>query len=532
MSEGGSEGNHPANGLLPKQEPGRGGRTRQRRGCLTCRYRKKKCHQEYPVCNHCSRLNLVCRWEGPRDLQPCAPRSRKIRKPEGSDSIQYPGLGHLGIYDPLACGSAISNGARGSPDDIVGSRRMMLRYYTATLVFMLTNNVHNNCFLSGKPPPRAVLLPMAFESPALMYALAASSSAHLALRDDDFKVAALQHSGLALAELKASMSRGALAREMRLAATLVLCSMESISCGTDNWVHHLSGAAACLEDDEGDQGRRQPPLGDRRPPAAAAEDPKTTLLRCYEGRWLLRNFAYHDIITSVSLDRRPTIGGDYWASGSGDVADPYFGLAARVIYLIGEVSVLNADLAAANPQQPHDDLAAAPRSADTPPAADFSDKARSIEAQLLDWECPAGPGDPSLVSLAEAYRHAALIHLYRVLGRHVPHHSGPLRWKTRRSVDAVCAASDSIPEGCYAETSMIFPLFMAGGEAETARHVEVVRAGLRSLNSRRRFRNADACVDVLDEVWRLAAAGTRKRDSAKVDWLDVTRSRNWKLALF
>ncbi|KAK2038930.1 hypothetical protein LZ31DRAFT_559242 [Colletotrichum somersetense] len=224
---------------------------------------------------------------------------------------------------------------------------------------------------------------MAFESPALMYALAASSSAHLALQDDDFRVAALQHSGLALAELKASMSRGTLTREMRLAATLVLCSMESISCGTDNWVHHLSGAAACLEEDNGHEGRR----------------------------------------------------------------------------------------------------------------------------------------------------HAALIHLYRVLRRHVPYHSGPLRQKTRKSVDAICAASDSIPKGCYAETSMIFPLFMAGGEAETAQHVEVIRGGLCSLNSRRRFRNADACVDVLDEVWRLAAAGVRKRDSAKVDWLDVTRSRNWKLAL-
>ncbi|EFQ30777.1 uncharacterized protein GLRG_05921 [Colletotrichum graminicola M1.001] len=359
---------------------------------------------------------------------------------------------------------------------------------------------------------------MAFESPALMYALAASSSAHLALRDEDFQVAALQHNGLALAELKASMSRGTLTREMRLAATLVLCSMESISCGTDNWVHHLSGAAACLEDHKRDKDRQT--LGGCQP--RAEEDPKSTLLRCYEGRWLLRNFAYHDIIASVSLDRRPMIGTDYWASGSGDVADPYFGLAARVIYLIGEISVLNADFAAAAPCPP----------AGTSPAADFSGRARSIETQLLNWECPAGPGDPSLVSLAEAYRHGALIHLYRVLRRHIPYHSDPLRQKTRKSVDAICAASSSMPRGCYAETSMIFPLFMAGGEAETTGHIEVIREGLCSLNSHRRFRNADACVDVLDEVWRLAAAGTRKQNSEKVDWLDITKSRNWKLALF
>ncbi|KAK1988633.1 fungal-specific transcription factor domain-containing protein [Colletotrichum cereale] len=394
----------------------------------------------------------------------------------------------------------------------------MLRYYTATLVFMLTNNVQNNCFLS-------VLLPMAFESPALMYALAASSSAHLALQDEDFQVTALRHSGLALAELKSSMSKGTLTREMRLAATLVLCSMEFISCGTDNCVHHLSGAAACLEH-ERDEG--QQPLEGRQAPA---EDPKSTLLRCYEGRWLLRNFAYHDIIMSVSLDRRPMIGGDYWVSDSSDVADPYFGLAARIIYLIGEVSVLNGDFAAAATPQSLND-ASVPCSVNTSSAADFSNRARGIETQLLDWSCPARPGDASLVSLAEAYRHGALIHLYRVLRRYIPYHSGSLRQKTRKSVDAICAASEAMPKGCYAETSMIFPLFMAGGEAETTQHVEVVREGLCSLNSHRRFRNVDACIDVLDEVWRLAAAGTRGSNSAKVDWLDVTKSRNWKLALF
>ncbi|KAK1966589.1 hypothetical protein LY78DRAFT_578040 [Colletotrichum sublineola] len=517
MFEGDSESNHSANGLS-KLGPGRGGRTRQRRGCLTCRYRRKKCHQEYPICSHCSRLNLVCRWEGPRDLQPDAPKSRKIRKPGSSNSIQSPGLGQLGIYDSLVCGAVISTEAHGSSGDIVSSRRAMLRYYTATLVFMLTNNVQNNCFLS-------VLLPMAFESPALMYALAASSSAHLALQNKDFQVTALQHSGLALTELKSSMSQGTLTREMRLAATLVLCSMESISCGTDNWVHHLSGAAACLEDKrDGDQ---QASGGCQAP----AEDPKSTLLRCHEGRWLLRNFAYHDIIMSVSLDRRPMIGGDYWVSNySNDVADPYFGLAARVIYLIGEISALNADFAAATPQWLSD--ASAPYSINTYSSAVFSDRARCIETQLLEWDCPAGPGDASLISLAEAYRHGALIHLYRVLRRYIPYHSDSLRQKTRRSVDAICAASNSIPKGCYAETSMIFPLFMAGGEAETTEHIEIVREGLCSLNSHRKFRNVDACLDVLDEVWRLAAAGTRKQNSAKVDWLDITKSRDWKLAPF
>lgn len=36
--------------------------------------------------------------------------------------------------------------------DIASSRRAMLRYYTVTFAFLLTTNLENNCFLSGKNP--------------------------------------------------------------------------------------------------------------------------------------------------------------------------------------------------------------------------------------------------------------------------------------------------------------------------------------------------------------------------------------------
>lgn len=35
--------------------------------------------------------------------------------------------------------------------DMVASRRAMLRYYTSSFAFMLTTNLENNCFLSGRP---------------------------------------------------------------------------------------------------------------------------------------------------------------------------------------------------------------------------------------------------------------------------------------------------------------------------------------------------------------------------------------------
>ncbi|KAG7901814.1 hypothetical protein KL935_001774 [Ogataea polymorpha] len=38
---------------------------RSRRGCLTCRQRKKKCCETRPTCSECSRLMIRCRWPVP-----------------------------------------------------------------------------------------------------------------------------------------------------------------------------------------------------------------------------------------------------------------------------------------------------------------------------------------------------------------------------------------------------------------------------------------------------------------------------------
>lgn len=54
---------------------------------------------------------------------------------------------------PLLCASGRTSAMHA---DIVSSRRAMLRYYTVTFAFLLSTNLENNCFLSGRslfPPP-------------------------------------------------------------------------------------------------------------------------------------------------------------------------------------------------------------------------------------------------------------------------------------------------------------------------------------------------------------------------------------------
>jgi|SRR6478752_3116249 len=113
--------------------------------------RKKKCDQLYPICSHCLRLNLVCKREPPRSVLPSpgaatggseVTETRVVRTPSIDQQIKEV----TQLCQPL--GLSLEPGDANSKN-LVGSRRVMLRYYTVTLAFLLTTNLENNCFLSG-----------------------------------------------------------------------------------------------------------------------------------------------------------------------------------------------------------------------------------------------------------------------------------------------------------------------------------------------------------------------------------------------
>ncbi|KAF6836756.1 hypothetical protein CPLU01_03550 [Colletotrichum plurivorum] len=455
----------------------RGGYTRQRRGCLTCRQRKKRCDQGFPICGHCSRLNFVCKREEPRDMK-AAP----------STAMGIPGGTRVPDSSPCP-----------SPEKEIVRIAQLCRPLDSPFSSMCDKMgpadivAKNNCFLS-------------------------------ALRSKEFEEVALQHRGIALAQLKASMAVSELSPEMCLAVTMVLCSMESISDPTDAWYYHLAGAAATL-------------LGNDAP-LFSSKGTQVVGLPSSEGKWLLRNFAYHDVLMSVSLDCRPFLVGDYWVSDDNSVADPYFGFASRILFLISETSVLNADFAGVSQSSASQDMvikdvAARPDSDGQGGGISdsrFSERARAIESDTLQWTCPSASDSP-LGQLGETYRHAALIHLYRTILRHVPDYSEVLKSKIQTSVLAICDLTSRMPEGCLAECTLVFPLFMAGGEAHETCQTEKIRGKLDVISKWRRFRNIEACLSVLEEVWRLRALGSRSGGHGRVDWLDVVKRRGWKLAL-
>lgn len=532
----------PRSRALAPTKKAKGGFTRQRRGCLTCRQRKKKCDQRFPVCGHCSRLNFVCKREEPRELQPSRPSTSwggdgtAFGRISGAGRGYGPTMARQGleqdgqtsellrlatISDPLD----LVNPDQGKSRDLSSSRRAMMRYYTTTLAVMLSATAENNCFLSGRLlPPRSpwasscklssadlvsqVLLPMAFDCPTLLDAMAAWSSAHLAIRNPGFHDISLQHRGRVLANLGASLKDNQLSGEMCLAVAMALCSMETISEATNSsWAHHLAGAGAAIQSHD---------LS-----VDISGKPSTAhWLRSFEGKWLVRNFAYHDILMSVSLDRRPLLTGDYWMSDDDAQADPYFAFASRIMFLISEISVLNADcrdcsLAQGGGGKRFDAL---------------QTTVRVIAKDLQDWSCPPSvPLDAPLALLSETYRSAGLIYLNRVLRKYFPRQAQDVMPEGAQvHVASICNIAQKVPDGSLAECSLLFPLFIAGGEAEDASHIRAIGNRLWTMNKWRRFRNVDACRDVLDEVWRRRSEdGTARR----VDWRDVINQRGWQLAL-
>jgi hypothetical protein len=369
---------------------------------------------------------------------------------------------------------------------------------------------------------------MAFDCPTLLDAMAAWSSAHLALRDSSFHDTSLRHRGRVLANLSAALQDGSLSGEMCLAVAMAMCSMETISDATSSsWAHHLSGAAAALQP----RSSGMQVASSRSSASVLSED----WLKTVEGKWLVRNFAYHDILMSVSLDRRPLITGDYWMSADDAMADPYFAFASKIMLLTSEISVLNADCAEYRASLGESSPEHGASADALPMDANYGtlvQRAHTIATELREWKCPAASADTPLALLSETYRSAGLIYLDRVVRKYFPQHANAVLpegiWVY---VESVCDVAQKVPEGSLAECSLLFPLFIAGGEAEDAAHIEHIRDRLYTMNKWRRFRNVDACREVLEDVWAQREEWRRGARTTKVDWRDVIQQRGWQLAL-
>lgn len=248
-----------------------------------------------------------------------------------------------------------------------------------------------------------------------------------------------------------------------------------------------------------------------------------------EGHWLLRNYAYHDAMMSITLNRRPLLPyASYDMTEDSEQVDSYVGFAFTAIKSIMEISNLRADMAESMEERHAGKVHH--EGEPTSPSISFSQRAFCIEKQLNDWRYPK-TDDAPLASLAETYRSATLIHLYRSIRQHLPQFSTALSERIENQVSRICDEIRQMPPGCLPECTLLFPLFLAGGEAEAEAQISTIRERMVEIYENRNFENFRSALIVLEELWRLRAKGSSAEGSRKVDWSDVLHRRGWTLAI-
>lgn len=355
---------------------------------------------------------------------------------------------------------------------------------------------------------------MAMESQTLFDSVVALASGNLSNFDPTYQVAAMEARSQALRGLSVDIAKPFVAihnYETALASCLLLSASEAILGLRTGWSEHLMGAqSVILSARLRDQGQ------DLHGPEAFRGST--------EGEWLLRNFAYHDILGSVTSGRPSLIPGDY-LEGLSDTVDSYLGVHSQLLVYISQISTLDA----AGDKSALDES----RSEREEPAEQAM-TCFQIEQNLRSWHPKSS--DAVLEATAYAYKSAALIYLYQRMRQTYP--SGSEQQELSIDGSSIKEVSDEvrlvldniakIPEDAHPDGVLLFPLFMAGGEATESTDMGIIRSRLRSIDKIRGFRNVLRACEVLEEVWRTRTARTKGNS---VVWEDILRNQGGGLLL-
>lgn len=342
---------------------------------------------------------------------------------------------------------------------------------------------------------------MAMESQTLFDSVVALASGNLSNFDPTYQVAAIEARSRALRGLSADVSRPFAAihdYETALASCLLLSASEAILGLRTGWSEHLAGARSVILSAH---------HADFRGPEAFRGST--------EGEWLLRNFAYHDILGSVTSGRPALIPGEY-LEGLDDTVDSYLGVHSQLLVYISQISAL---------QGSGDVLAPDGSQSDGDETTDRTAACHQIEQKLRSWQPTSS--DPVLEATAYAYKSAALIYLYQRMRQIVPMAEAPGSMIPSES-QTVLENIAKIPEDAHPDGILLFPLFMAGGETANLQDMEIIRSRLRSIDTIRGFRNVLRACEVLEEVWQTRTTATEHNS---VEWKDILRNQGGGLLL-
>lgn len=163
--------------------------------------------------------------------------------------------------------------------------------------------------------------------------------------------------------------------------------------------------------------------------------------------------------------------------------------------------------------------------------AQYETLLEAARQSLYSWRTTSFsyPSDDSRwYAVAEAFRHACILHTSRLLDATQPAEAPNIQ----QSVTAILDAAAEIPSDCYLQELLVMPLFIAGTDTLSAHARHYVLLRLEHIKLRAGFGNP-LPNSLLKSVWD-ARANQPKKDHGNIPWMRfvsiVKRERSFYLA--
>ena len=346
-------------------------------------------------------------------------------------------------------------------------------------------------------------MPWAFQIDGMLDAILALSSAQLARRTEDkdreahLRAVSLRHQRKCSGFIKERLSptgQPLMDTYQVVAIILLLVGLEALKGNkSTTWIQQLKCVRKILD----------------------TLSPEQSIVDCIEVDSLHRHFTYHYAMASVmsqvsasATSSAPSLERDLLPMLNVAMPltiDPLMGISYQLCDLISKIQyVVNPDPA-------------------FPQLTEATFNAIENGIQTWTYESPFSSGVDlpvalDLIALAESYRLSALIQLYRNSKAHADLVPGC----ASRAMEFIMR----IPPGSPAESSLLYPIFMAGAELENDVAIDRLTKRLKDISDRNRYENIDAVQKVLKEVWRPKLEGGMRRC-----WEDVLREWEWSFTL-
>ena len=349
---------------------------------------------------------------------------------------------------------------------------------TSPEMLMMGFDKHTCGILSVKDGPhenpwRTMLWPLAQDSPALYHAISSMTAFHCSKHRPALRVEGIQHMKQSIQHFRKGLNN--MRTDTALATTLVLAFSESWDQHISTGIEHLRGAKVLVNQALATQRQTTPSVQDRE-----------------RLKFLCNTWVYMDVLarlTSVeeddSVDFEALLMPTRGPFSTSNEIDPLMGCASTMFPLIGRVANLVRKVLKCSRN-----------------SISMVSQANELKEALENWKPPRGfqaPEDPSSeiqhsLQTAEAYRWATLLYLHQAVPEIPSRTAADLAHKVLMYLATVPLSSRAI-------IVHIYPLMVAGCEAEGHEERAWVEDRWAAMVQRMLIGNLDRCWEVIKEVW-------------------------------